>query len=38
MALIVGSKDALQVKICAMAHTQTQLNKYPLNGVSGPNQ
>ena len=33
MTLIVGSDDGLQVKICVMAHTQTQLNKHPLNGV-----
>jgi hypothetical protein len=34
MTLIVGSKDALQVKMCVMAHTQTQISPHPLNGVS----
>jgi hypothetical protein len=36
MTLIVGSKDALQVKISVMEHTRHQLNKHPLNRFSEP--
>jgi len=41
MSPVVGSKDALQVKMCVMAQIQFQLNSIPLtrplNGVSGLN-
>ena len=35
MSIMVGRNEGAQGKICGMAHTQSQLNQHPLNGVSG---
>jgi hypothetical protein len=35
MSVIVGKNDDSKGKIWAMVHTQFQLKRHPLNGVSG---
>ena len=36
MSIMVGSDEDAQGKIWGMAHTQFQLKRHPLNGVSEP--